>query len=329
MAIIVQKFGGTSVASPESRDKVLKKVKECKSEGDVVVVVSAMGRKGDPYATDTLIDLLENINPDVSPRKKDLMMCCGEIISCSLISHLLESNGIPAEPLTGFQAGILTTKDFNNSDIIHIDTRRIRKILEEGKVAVIAGFQGITEDGDITTLGRGGSDTAAVAIGGYLNASRVDIFTDVPGVAKIDPRIVPDAPYMDTISYDDIFSLAQNGAKVIHPKAVIIAKKFGIPVRIRSTFTEGLGTLITNFNINCHHSIIGFAVEKGLKESKVYTLINEDKREVIEEDLRIFIEINGISVNKVKWNKKDFTLYIDNDKFIDTVYRLYNHFHSR
>ncbi|TCO71453.1 aspartate kinase [Marinisporobacter balticus] len=270
MGIIVQKFGGTSVATPEARHALLNHVKKCKDEGnDVIVVVSAIGRNGAPYATDTLINLLEQINPTIIPQKKDLLMSCGEIISCTLISHFLDTNNIPSEALTGFQAGIITNDNFNNSEIIHIDTTTIKNNLAKGKVVVIAGFQGITASGQITTLGRGGSDTAAVAIGGYIKAERVDIFTDVPGIAKVDPRVVSIAPYISSISYDDIYKLAYHGAKVIHPRAVMTAKQFNIPVRVRSTFSNDLGTLISDKDVPYNDNIVGLALEKDFSYIKV------------------------------------------------------------
>jgi len=286
VAIIVQKFGGTSVATPQAREALLNHVRKCKDEGnEVVVVVSALGRKGDPYATDTLINLLEQINPTIIPKKKDLLMSCGEIISCSLISHLLDSNNIPSESLTGFQAGILTNNNFSNSEIINIDTVTIENHLKNGKVVVIAGFQGVTHGGEITTLGRGGSDTAAVAIGGYLKAQRVDIFTDVPGIAKVDPRVVSTAPYLPSISYDDMYKLAYHGAKVIHPRAVMTAQKFNIPVRVRSTFSEDLGTLISDENTDNNEKIIGMALEKEISYIKVKKNFLEKSKFVKNQDV--------------------------------------------
>ena len=263
MGIVVQKFGGTSVATGSARLSLLNHVKTAKQQGkDVVLVVSAMGRKGEPYATDTIISLLESINPHIDPVKKDLILSCGEIISCSLIAHFLDTNGIKAEALTGFQAGILTTNDFNNSDIISIDTTNIQKYISQGKVPVIAGFQGITWNGEITTLGRGGSDTTAVELGGYLKADCVDIFTDVPGIAIVDPRIVPSAQYIKRISYSDIYKLAYHGAKVIHPRAVKAAEKHSLPVRVRSTFSEDEGTLISSSLTDTGRKIIGIALDK-------------------------------------------------------------------
>lgn len=229
--------------------KVIANIKDCLDRGNkLVVVVSAIGRKGEPYATDSLIGLLEDINSDIDPEKKDLIMSCGEIISASILAHLLDRVNIPSVALTGFQAGILTDKNFNSAKIIDIDTSTIEGYLNNNKVVVIAGFQGITEDGQITTLGRGGSDTTAVALAAFLGAHRVDIFTDVPGVAFDDPKLVPDTKYIDYISYDNMYKLACKGAKVIDSNAVSIACKHNIPIRISSTETNERGTLIWDLN---------------------------------------------------------------------------------
>lgn len=336
MALIVQKFGGTSVATPKAREALLNQVRKCIEEGnDVVVVVSAMGRSGDPYATDTLISLFEQINPNVDPNKKDLLMSCGEIISCSILSHLLESNNIPSIPMTGFQAGILTNNNFTNSEIINIDTTAIRRHLKEGKVVVIAGFQGATEDGEITTLGRGGSDTAAVAIGGYLGAQRVDIFTDVPGIAKVDPRIVSTAPYLSAISYKDMYMLADNGAKVIHPRAVKTAQSFNIPVRVRSTFSEDIGTLISEENTRINHKIIGMALEKEVEASnskepigKIFMVFDADKKEEIEIELKNFVAVTKLIVLDTIFGSNNVSILLPTDKLVETVQSLYSYFHK-
>jgi len=271
MALVVQKFGGTSVKSPENRKAALLRILAAKKEGyDVVVVVSAMGRRGDPYATDTLIDLLKAHNERICPKKKDLIMACGEIISASVMAAYIEANGIEAEAMTGFQAGIITTSDFGNADIIDVDPKAIQEKLREGKVVVVAGFQGQTKKGEITTLGRGGSDTTAVVLGGYLKAKLVEIYTDVPGIAITDPRIIPEAPFIPQLSYDEVLIMAEKGAKVIHPRAVKAAKKFNIPVRIRSTFDEGEGSLIGS-KAN-EQEISGIALQKvddGLIEISV------------------------------------------------------------
>lgn len=336
MAIIVQKFGGTSVATPQAREALLNHVRKCKEEGnDVVVVVSAMGRSGDPYATDTLISLMEQINPNLDPYKKDLLMSCGEIISCSLLSHLLESNNIPSVPMTGFQAGILTNNNFTNSEVLNIDTTAIMKHLKAGKVVVIAGFQGATQEGYITTLGRGGSDTAAVAVGAYLKADRVDIFTDVPGIAKVDPRIVSIAPYLEAVSYEDMYRLAYNGAKVIHPRAVKTAQDFNIQVRVRSTFSEDLGTLISGESTRKDHKIIGMALEKQIETGNsdqpvgsIFMVFDADKKKEIEKELINYVANAGTTVYKVLFDNNNVSIQVPTANLVEMVQNLYHYFHN-
>lgn len=247
MRVIVQKFGGTSVATPESRDRMALKIKEALQQGfKVVVVVSAMGRAGEPYATDTLINLAQGVCKQVRPRELDLLMACGENISAVVAVQTLQSHGIEAMAFTGGQAGIITDHQFNNARIIEIKTDNLHKCLKEERIAVVAGFQGITSDGEITTLGRGGSDTTAAALGVALNVEVVEIFTDVDGVMTADPRLVPQAKPLTTMTYNEVCEMAHLGAKVVHPRAVEIAMEGRIPLRIRSTFSDSLGTLITD-----------------------------------------------------------------------------------
>ncbi|KYZ77122.1 aspartate kinase [Anaerosporomusa subterranea] len=247
MRIIVQKFGGTSVASPENRELVVGKIAKAQEQGfQSVVVVSAMGRKGDRYATDTLIDLARGTCKDVNSRELDLMMCCGEIISAVVMAGTLQAAGIDAVVLTGGQAGIMTDNNFSSARIQKIDTARILSLLEMGKTPVVCGFQGITAGGELTTLGRGGSDTTASALGAALNAQMVEIYTDVDGIMTADPRVVDNARILDVISYSEVCQLAHQGAKVIHPRAVEIAMQKSIPLIVKSTFSDMPGTLITN-----------------------------------------------------------------------------------
>lgn len=324
MGIIVQKFGGTSVANAESRRSVLRQISKARYEGhQVVVVVSAMGRKGDPYATDTLLGLLEEIGSVVSPRKNDLIMSCGEIISSALLSHYLDSSGFPSEPMTGFQAGIETTDEFGNSEVININTSKIMEVLEQGKVPVIAGFQGVTKSGEITTLGRGGGDTAAVAIGGYLKADRVDIFTDVFGIAKIDPRIIPTAPYMSTVSYKNMMNLAENGARVIHPRAVALAEHFNIHLRVRSTFSESEGTTINGDDEPSEDKVIGLALEKGEVFSKLFVLINDNMIKDIKIELSQFMESLDPKIDEVVWDNNSFVMKLPTLSSIEIIKGLY------
>lgn len=236
MSILVQKFGGTSVASYEKMNEVCKIVERYKEKNlDLVLVVSAMGRKGAPYATDTLIDLCSAINDKPSKRENDLIMSCGEIISGTILVNMLKSKGIEAIFLTGQQAGILTSDEFSNARIKYINPKRIQEEVKQGKVVVIAGFQGATEDGEITTLGRGGSDTSAVAIGKALGSETVEIYTDVDGIMTADPRVEPRAKVLDFISYEEVFQMADKGAKVIHPRAVQLAKDGNITLVIKNT----------------------------------------------------------------------------------------------
>jgi len=248
LKIIVQKFGGSSLSSSEKRNQAVDKVISAKNEGYAcVVVVSAIGRAGDPYATDTLINLAREIHKEINPRELDLLLNCGEIISAVILSQEFNGLGHESIVLNGAQAGIITDRTFNEARILKINPERITKNLQENKIVIVPGFQGVTEGGDLTTLGRGGSDTTAAALGVALNAEFVDIFTDVDGIKTADPRIVEDAKTLEVVSYNEICNLAQQGAKVIHPRAVEIAMQSNIPLRVRSTFTDTPGTLVTNY----------------------------------------------------------------------------------
>ncbi|HEY3315446.1 MAG TPA: aspartate kinase [Bacillota bacterium] len=246
MRIVVQKFGGTSVSTPEQRDAAVGHILEAIGQGfRPAVVVSAMGRAGDPYATDTLLRLPETAGLPASPREQDLIASCGEIISSVMMVNTLRGRGLEACAFTGGQAGIFTDHVHTGATITKFNPTRILQALEDGKVAVVAGFQGITEDGEITTLGRGGSDTTAAALGVALRAEVVEIYTDVEGVKTADPRIVPGAKTIEQITYHEISQMAHEGAKVVHPAAVEIAMARSIPLRVRSTFSQSMGTLIT------------------------------------------------------------------------------------
>lgn len=249
MKIIIQKFGGTSVMNDERRNLAIDKIKAAIDKHlNPVVVVSAIGRAGDPYATDTLIQLAKSVGIEPNPRELDILMACGEIISATVMANTLKVRGYEAAVFTGGQAGIITDENFLDAKILHVEPMRILKSLEEGIIPIIAGFQGITEKGDITTLGRGGSDVTASIMGEALNAELVEIYTDVDGVMTADPKIVPDAKVMDTIFYNEVFQMAEYGAKVLHPKAVEIAMRSNIPIVIRNTSSDYNGTLITNYH---------------------------------------------------------------------------------
>lgn len=247
LKIVVQKFGGTSIASSSLRELVVRHVVRAMSEGyRPVVVVSAMGRVGDPYATDTLIKLARETGGPQVGREIDMIMSCGEVISAVVMAQTLKSKGHPAVALTGGQAGVITDEHHGQASILRIGAERLQHELEEGKVPVVAGFQGISASGDITTLGRGASDTTAVALGVALAAELVEIYTDVDGVKTADPRIVPNATTLTHVTYSEVVEMAHLGARVIHPRAVEIAREGRLPLKVRSTSGEGLGTLITD-----------------------------------------------------------------------------------
>ena len=229
MEIIVQKYGGTSVNDPAARARIAENARSVINEGfHPVIVVSAMGRYPSAYATDTLLSLVSNSYRD--KRARDLLVSCGEIISTVVVAESLVSEGINAVPVTGSQAGIQTDDNFTDAEIVSIDPMPLMDRISRGEIPVVAGFQGASSDGEITTLGRGGSDTTATALGAALKASIVEIYTDVDGIMNADPNVVEGAEIFDTISYSDIYLMASSGAKVIHPKAVRFAQNAGLDV---------------------------------------------------------------------------------------------------
>ena len=245
MKAVVLKFGGTSMATEYAREAAVARVREALSGGlKPVVVVSAMGRDGDPYATDTLKSLAEDIYPHLPLREIDMLMSCGEIISAVVLAATLHRAGIKAAVYTGLQAGLITDGTYGSARVIKCETGRLRRSLAEEIVPVVAGFQGATESGEINTLGRGGSDTTAVILGAALGASHVEIFTDVNGISTADPRLLKEARVISRLTYSEVCQLAYDGAKVIHPAAVEVAMKHNVSVKVRSLIEGGAGTLI-------------------------------------------------------------------------------------
>ncbi len=244
--ILIQKFGGTSLSTDQARKHVIKHIKAAlKQEYKVVVVVSAMGRRGDPYATDTLLSWVYDHGNTLPKREIDLLLSCGEVISAVTLCSLLQAEGIVSTVLNGAQAGIHTNDQFGSAQIISIETTAILTQLKQEKLVIVTGFQGKFEDAEITTLGRGGSDTTATALAAALKAEQVDIFTDVDGIMTTDPKVVKEAKHLKRVTYAEISNMANHGAKVVHPRAVDIAMRANIPMRVRSTFSLHEGTLIT------------------------------------------------------------------------------------
>ncbi len=249
MSIVVQKFGGTSMATEETRKKVIDKIIKAKRVGkELVVVVSAIGRSGDPYATDTFINMIKQGNENPPQRELDLLMACGEVISAVVLCNTLHASGYEATVLTGGQAGIITDESYGQADILRVDPSAILLLLKKGIVPIVAGFQGMSESGNVTTLGRGGSDTTASLVGEAVKADVIEIYTDVDGIMTADPRICSAAKVIDKINYSEVFQMADSGAKVIHPRAVEVAMRANIPLVIKNTFTDTAGTYIIHYS---------------------------------------------------------------------------------
>jgi aspartate kinase len=240
MAIVVQKYGGSSVADAEKIKNVARRAIAAQEKGDqVVVVVSAMGK-----TTDNLIKLAYQVSEQPDDREMDALLATGELVSSTLLAMALTSMGAEAISLSGAQAGIATDSRFTRARITGVDPDRMRRELDGGRIVIVAGFQGTTQEMDVTTLGRGGSDTTAVALAVSLGAGRCEIYTDVEGVYTADPRVVPDARRLDEIGYEEMLELASYGAKVMHSRAVELGELYGMPILVASSFSDRPGTLI-------------------------------------------------------------------------------------
>ncbi len=297
MKILVQKFGGTSVGSID-RIKAVAEIcaSELASGYKLLVVVSAMGK-----STDTLVSLMEGLTDTPNAREQDMLLSSGEQVSIALLSMALSKLGLKAISLTGWQAGIVTEAKHGRARICSIDEVYLRSLLEKGYVPVVAGFQGITEDGEITTLGRGGSDTTAVALAVALDAERCDIYTDVDGVHSTDPRLVSKTSKLETISYDEMLELASLGAQVLHPRSVELAKCYSMPMRVRSSWKrEDKGTLVCDnakpSMLEGARSVCGVALDR--KQARLSIVGVPDKPGIAHS---IFTELSdqGVSVDVI------------------------------
>jgi len=296
LALIVQKYGGSSVADPEKIKNVARRVIETKRQGnDVIVVVSAMGK-----TTDSLLDLASKITDDPDPREIDMLLSTGEQISIAVMAMAIHSLGEPAISMTGPQVGILTDNVHRKAKIVRINEEKILTELKAGKVVIVAGFQGSTVDHQITTLGRGGSDTTAVALAAVLKADVCDIFTDVDGVYTADPRICKKARKLEKISYDEMLELASLGAKVLHSRSVELAKNFDVPLHVRSSFNNEPGTMVVKEVKEMEDRVVsGVAYNKG--EAKISMLGVPDRPGIAAEIFGTLAE-NNIVVDMIIQN---------------------------
>jgi aspartate kinase len=297
MGRIVQKFGGTSVGSVDRIQNAARRViKEVENGNEVVVVVSAMGK-----TTDELVRLAGEISVNPSKREMDMLLTTGEQITIALLTMALHQQGYKAQSLTGWQAGIQTENTFSNARILDVDSKRIEDLLKSGHIAVVAGFQGvITETNDIATLGRGGSDTTAVALAAALKADRCDIYTDVTGVYTTDPRVVKTARKIPSISYDEMLEMANLGAGVLHPRAVEFAKNYQIPLEVRSSMSDERGTLVEEeSSMEQNLMVRGLAFEGNITK---ITVSNMPNNITALSDLFTILASNGINVDIIIQN---------------------------
>ncbi|MBK5245477.1 MAG: aspartate kinase, partial [Eubacteriaceae bacterium] len=264
--LIVQKYGGSSVANVERIKRVARRIVETKEKGKkVVVVVSAMGD-----TTDDLISLAKRINEHPPSREMDMLLATGEQVSISLLAMAIQAMGHDVVSLTGAQCGIVTSNVHKKARINDINTQRMEKELAAGKIIIVAGFQGVNENKDITTLGRGGSDTSAVALAAALEAELCEIYTDVDGVYTADPRIVKDASKIDEISYEEVLEMASTGAKVLHPRSVELAEKFKVPLVVRSSYNHNEGTIIKEDVIMEKVLVRGVALDENIAKISIF-----------------------------------------------------------
>ncbi len=322
MEFVVQKFGGTSLNSESKRKLAREKiVAEIENGRKPVVVVSAMGRKGQAYATDTLLELVDNGKAEIQPREKDLLLSCGEIISSVVMASELEKKGYKARSLTGWQAGIKTDESFGDSRIMEVNPRRVIDLWEKEIIPVVAGFQGISPQGEITTLGRGGSDTTASVLAYALEAEKINIYSDVQGFMTADPDKCPAANKLKKITYNEACELAYQGAKVIHPRAAEVAREANIPVNISSiedNNTEN-GTVIedSKVNIKSDKPATGIATRNNI----IFVEIYPDNGKNYATGLKVFslLAEAGISVDFINIRPEKASFVINSDLKNKTV----------
>ncbi|MFC6014554.1 aspartate kinase [Nocardia lasii] len=326
MALVVQKYGGSSVATAERIRRVAERIVETKKQGhDVVVVCSAMGD-----TTDELLDLAEQVAPAPPAREMDMLLTSGERISNALVAMAIHTLGAEARSFTGSQAGVITTGAHGNAKIIDVTPGRLQEALAEGQIVLVAGFQGVSQDSkDVTTLGRGGSDTTAVALAAALKADVCEIYTDVDGIFSADPRIVPDAQKLDNISYEEMLEMAACGSKVLMLRCVEYARRYNVPVHVRSSYTDKIGTTVFGSmeDIPVEQAILtGVAHDRSEAKVTVVALPDEPGyaakvfRAVADAEINIDMVLQNIS--KVDTGKTDITFTCPKTDLVRAVQKL-------
>ncbi|MEU4651537.1 aspartate kinase [Nocardia fluminea] len=326
MALVVQKYGGSSVATAERIRRVAERIVETKKQGhDVVVVCSAMGD-----TTDELLDLAEQVAPAPPAREMDMLLTSGERISNALVAMAIHTLGAEARSFTGSQAGVITTGAHGNAKIIDVTPGRLQEALAEGQIVLVAGFQGVSQDSkDVTTLGRGGSDTTAVALAAALKADVCEIYTDVDGIFSADPRIVSDAQKLDKISYEEMLEMAACGSKVLMLRCVEYARRYNVPVHVRSSYTDKIGTTVFGSmeDIPVEQAILtGVAHDRSEAKVTVVALPDEPGyaakvfRAVADAEINIDMVLQNIS--KVDTGKTDITFTCPKTDLVRAVQKL-------
>jgi aspartate kinase len=308
---IVQKFGGTSLGSVERIDAVAEIIKKASKKNKIAVVVSAMSGE-----TNRLIDLANSFGNNPDKREFDALVSTGETISSALLSMALHSKGIKARSFSASQIAIRTTSSYSKAKILDVDAKKILDVLENDTIPIITGFQGITEGGDITTLGRGGSDTTAVAIAAQINANRCDIYTDVDGIFTTDPNIVSNAKKLDSITMEEMLELAGQGAKVVQTRAVEFANKYHVPVRVLSSFNDGSGTLISLKDESMENALVsGIASQKDQVKFTLHSVGDipgtafKILGPISEAEVEVDVIVQNVSID----GKTDFTFTVSNE----------------
>jgi aspartate kinase len=318
MAVIVQKYGGSSVADADRIKNVARRIAKAKQEGNqVVVVVSAMGD-----TTDELIRMAHQVSEQPEERELDVLLSTGELISSTLLAMALGSLGCSAVSLTGAQAGIQTDSSYSRARIVRVDSKRIVNELEEGNIVIVAGFQGITPNMDITTLGRGGSDTTAIALAASLNAEVCQIYTDVEGVYTADPHFVPEATKVKEIDYEEMLELASYGTKVIHPRAVELGQLYNMPILVASSFSDSPGTLICKeASMEVRNKVRGIAYDTNVAKITVVSVPDHPgiAAAIFEPLTRANISVDTIVQNASVKNITDLTFTVARSDLIKAM----------
>jgi aspartate kinase len=309
---VVLKFGGTSVATPELREIAIRRLQEEIERGFApIAVVSAMGRAPEPYATDTLLSLIGGRS---GSRNSDLLLSCAELISAAVFADALQERGIAAVALSGAQAGVITSGAHGDAKILRVEPGRVREVMEQGAIPIVAGFQGVTENGDITTLGRGGSDLTAIALGHAVDAQSVDIYTDVSGAMTGDPRRIAGAHTIERASLEEMTELAEHGAKVMHHKAADFAQRTNTPYAIKGLRT-GQGTIVDE-NVEHEKPVTGVTASGRVTWIRVIRGDIEDQKRRMAVELQMFQRIAdaGISIDQVTINQAGVMFVVEGDR---------------